>query len=229
MIKNIIFDYNGVLATINFKNMLKNFHFKDRFKVHRLITAYKKDPEIKNALNLYKSGDIDKNTLFDSVSKRYPKSAQIFPAMLQLIPECLEENKALLNVIEILHKNGIKIIMLSNSTPEIESKIQTSPLVKHFDGFVLSHKVEMRKPSEEIYKYTCNFYDLIPSETLFIDDSKRNLASAKNLGIKVMHCDNIKLIAERVSNIFFSNRLYNIHVNSKDDNDEKFDNNNSRD
>jgi len=52
-----------------------------------------------------------------------------------------------------------------------------------FNKFYLSHEINLRKPSIEIYEFILNENNLIARETLFIDDLKENTEAANALGI----------------------------------------------
>jgi putative hydrolase of the HAD superfamily len=43
----------------------------------------------------------------------------------------------------------------------------------------------MRKPNSDIYEFVLNENNLIPQETVFIDDTEENTAAAKLLGMQV--------------------------------------------
>ncbi|MFT6442539.1 MAG: putative hydrolase of the HAD superfamily [Salibacteraceae bacterium] len=48
----------------------------------------------------------------------------------------------------------------------------------------------LRKPDPEIFQVVLNENNLVPKETLFIDDSPQHIASAKTLGIVAYHLEN---------------------------------------
>ncbi len=52
-----------------------------------------------------------------------------------------------------------------------------------FQGIVLSGREGVAKPDERIYRILLDRYSLDPAETIFIDDSARNVAVARRLGI----------------------------------------------
>lgn len=54
---------------------------------------------------------------------------------------------------------------------------------KFFDSINISADLKVAKPDEKIYKIILEKYNILPCETLFIDDSKDNINSAKKLGI----------------------------------------------
>ena len=56
-----------------------------------------------------------------------------------------------------------------------------------FDKVFYSCDIGIHKPDEGIYTYVLTAADLVPSETLFIDDSIANIKAAERLGISVIH------------------------------------------
>lgn len=59
-----------------------------------------------------------------------------------------------------------------------------------FDGRVVSGEEKMRKPHPEFYQLTLDRFNLVPENTLFIDDNHRNIKAAEELGIKSIRFDN---------------------------------------
>jgi putative hydrolase of the HAD superfamily len=55
-----------------------------------------------------------------------------------------------------------------------------------FDGTVISCRIQKIKPEIGIYEYLLNEYQLIASETVFIDDMSENLAAARSIGIQTI-------------------------------------------
>ena len=56
-----------------------------------------------------------------------------------------------------------------------------------FERNFYSHEMGMRKPNPEIYLRALKEANLIPEETLFIDDMEENIKAAKTTGMKVLH------------------------------------------
>ena len=56
-----------------------------------------------------------------------------------------------------------------------------------FKGIVVSADIKLIKPDPKIYNYTLNKFNLIPKETVFIDDMLENITAAKNIGIYGIH------------------------------------------
>lgn len=56
----------------------------------------------------------------------------------------------------------------------------------YFDGMVTSFNAKALKPDARIFNYACDTLGIKPDETLFIDDSQRNLDSAAALGFNTL-------------------------------------------
>jgi putative hydrolase of the HAD superfamily len=47
----------------------------------------------------------------------------------------------------------------------------------------------MRKPDPDIFRQVLENHELVPEETLFIDDSEVNIKAASELGIQALHIE----------------------------------------
>jgi 2-haloacid dehalogenase len=67
-----------------------------------------------------------------------------------------------------------------------------------FDGRVVSGEEKMRKPFTEFYHLILKRFKLIPAETLFIDDNKRNIIAAQELGMQTIQFLSPSQLAEEL-------------------------------
>jgi putative hydrolase of the HAD superfamily len=58
-----------------------------------------------------------------------------------------------------------------------------------FEKVYLSYEMGMRKPDAEIFESVVSENNLVPAETLFIDDSLQHIEAAKKLGIQTYLLD----------------------------------------
>lgn len=69
--------------------------------------------------------------------------------------------------------------------------------VKLFDAVVISGEVGMHKPQPEIYRLACERLGVEPTEAVFVDDLRENVAGAEAVGMAaVLHRESAATIAE---------------------------------
>ena len=80
-----------------------------------------------------------------------------------------------------------KVVSLTNWSAEtFPIALKRFDFLHWFEGIVVSGTEKTRKPFSEIYQTTLKRYNLEASESLFIDDNKRNIAAADKLGIQTI-------------------------------------------
>ena len=89
--------------------------------------------------------------------------------------------------------------VLSNWSAETyEGMEEKYPFLKDFDGKIISGRDFLIKPDPAIYELAISRFDLIPQETLFIDDRLDNIEAAQNLNFQTIHLTNPSLIQELI-------------------------------
>jgi putative hydrolase of the HAD superfamily len=80
------------------------------------------------------------------------------------------------------------LYFLSNMpVPYARELEQKHSFLKHFDGGIFSGDVLCSKPDPGIYSLLQSRYNLVPGNTVFIDDLKANIDAARALGWKGIH------------------------------------------
>ena len=89
--------------------------------------------------------------------------------------------------------------VLSNWSAETyEGMEEKYPFLKDFDGKIISGRDFLIKPDPAIYELAISRFDLIPEETLFIDDRLDNIEAAQNLNFQTIHLTNPSLIQDLI-------------------------------
>jgi len=100
-----------------------------------------------------------------------------------------------IKVLEKLKKRNYKCYVLSNWSAETFVGMEDDyPFLNLFDGMVISGEDKLTKPDSAIYKLAINRFNLIPNETVFIDDKLVNIQAAQNLQLHTIHLTNPKNI-----------------------------------
>jgi len=77
-----------------------------------------------------------------------------------------------------------RLMLLSNTDAiHFQWLRKNYPILAHFDDFVLSFEVGMRKPEPGIYQVTIERAGCLPSEIFFTDDREENVRGALEAGI----------------------------------------------
>ena len=93
-----------------------------------------------------------------------------------------------IHVLNKLKKKNYECYVLSNWSAEtFVGMTDDYPFLQSFDGLLISGEDKMMKPSAEIYELAITRFNLIPQETVFIDDKLENIEAAKDLNLKTIH------------------------------------------
>ena len=101
----------------------------------------------------------------------------------------IENNDVTINeVLDKLKKKNYECYVLSNWSAEtFVGMTDDYPFLQSFDGLLISGEDKMMKPNAEIYELAITRFNLIPQETVFIDDKLENIEAAKKLNLKTIH------------------------------------------
>lgn len=189
LIKNIIFDFGGVLFDIDyriteeaFSNLLgKEFSFK-------------KAPGLKRILLQYETGKINTETFIWNIQKHCGPTVQGRDVMKAWNRMLLSFPKERIDFLLELRKK-YKVFLLSNIN-ELHAGFVDRYVKKNytltdwqklcFDKVYYSHIIQMRKPTKSIYRFVLKDAGIKADESLFIDDLAENIRGAKAVGLQAI-------------------------------------------
>ncbi len=112
----------------------------------------------------------------------------------------IEPNLELIITLESLSASGYKLACCSNSIKEtVNSIAEMLGIKKYFDCIYSNSHVTKCKPYPYIYWYAMITCDVLPEETLIIEDSPIGLLAASRSGAKILRVNNSKDVT--ISNI----------------------------
>ena len=89
--------------------------------------------------------------------------------------------------------------ILSNWSAETyEGMEEKYPFLKDFEGKIISGRDFLIKPDPAIYELAISRFDLVPQETLFIDDRLDNIEAAQKLNFQTIHLTDPSLIQDLI-------------------------------
>ena len=180
MIKNIIFDIGDVLVGYSPKKEVENLNSNIN-KIEIANNLIIKD----NNWIKYLNGLIILEDLLKYYNLKYPNYEKEFSILLEkrnqkyIIYE-IEKNTDIVKKLSTRYN----IYLLSNITKETFEYVNEFAIIKQVKGGVYSFQEHISKPDKAIYKILLSKYDLLPEESIFIDDKLKNVEEAEKLGIK---------------------------------------------
>jgi len=188
----VIFDLGGVILNLDFSRTIKAFikiipnldleSFLGKEGQNKMYSEFevgkKTTSEFVQEFNHYYQVDLSLNEF-----------AQCWNAMILDMPTHRIE------LLKRLRQQGKNVYLLSNINAihedAVTQRFQEAGERGHFRDLFnhkyYSHHIKMRKPNLEIFQYVINEQNLHPDRTLFIDDTKMHVDSARKLGLHTHH------------------------------------------
>ncbi len=102
-------------------------------------------------------------------------------------------------LLDLKSKNFLCYVLSNWSAETFVGMKDDYPFLNKFDGLLISGEVKLIKPEIAIYELAISRFNLIPEETVFVDDKKENIEVAKKLNFITVHLtDPIKIKDELV-------------------------------
>ncbi|WP_407480602.1 HAD family hydrolase [Elizabethkingia meningoseptica] len=182
IIKNIIFDFGGVLMDWDprylYQNVFNTEAEMDYFLDH--IATLKWNAEQDRGRSFKEATETLQN-LHPDFSKEIGLYYSQWPVMLK---GAIEEN---VKVLRSLHGH-YRLYGLTNwSAESFPYAYKNYNFFSLFDGIVVSGEEKLVKPDERIYQLLLTRYNLNASECLFIDDNYENIRAARALDFNTIH------------------------------------------
>jgi 2-haloacid dehalogenase len=192
-IKNIIFDFGGVLIDWNPRYFYKDV-FNDKEEMEYFLTNVW-SPQ----WNMKHDAGISFSEITHELQKLHPKywnEIEMYQNNWEaMIKGEISENTILLNTL----KSKYRLFGLTNWSAEAFPVIYPKyEFFKVFEGIVVSGDEKVVKPGREIYQLLLNRYSLLANESLFVDDSLKNIETANELGFTTIHINGIKSLREQL-------------------------------
>lgn len=198
MIKNIIFDLGNVLIDYNPIDFIeKNIKKENQQKFLEIVFKSQEWLDLDR-------GCLEYEEAIEIFSKKLPEEKQRIEDLFNNnIEGVLFPNKKNIEFLKELKEKNLNLYILSNFHKNaFLNMAKKYGFNKYFDGGVISYECKLLKPEKEIFLTILENYNLIPEETLFIDDTLINIETAKQMGIKTIHLEEINSLIDRITNFF---------------------------
>lgn len=185
-VKNIIFDLGGVLAGLDGPRCISAF---DAIGCEK-VSYYVEHHLTKDLFYDIEVGNMPTSGFCDEVRRltgRNVSDEQVVWAWNQLLTGISERRLE-----RLLQLRGKYRLFLLSNTNEMHWQLCKDDFFAYsghrvddlFEQTFVSYEMHLSKPSKEIFSEVLRQAGILPSETLFIDDSKVNIEGAASLGIQ---------------------------------------------
>jgi putative hydrolase of the HAD superfamily len=201
-LNNIILDLGGVLIDIDFNKVQQAFH-RLGFSDFDLQYSQFQASHLFQDLEMGKISETDFYKTLKKLSSQQLNNEQLKSAWNSILDDFRIDSMNFLQTI----KKKYRIFLLSNTNSihlrEINKILNhqfgVGELDYYFEKAYYSQKIGMRKPNTDVYQYVIQDAQLIPEETLFIDDTYINIDAAKNLGFQT----HLLIEGEQIENLIY--------------------------
>ena len=186
MIKNIVFDFGNTLV---------------RFDPSYIVSQTISDPEDAKLLcevvfdRIYfdrlDEGTITDDEVFADYKNRLPErlwadAEAVYRSWIYNMPEIEGMRELILYAKE---KYGVSVFLLSNISQYFVDHASEIPMLEVIDKCVFSCVCGKVKPDAAIFEHLCFECDIIPEQTIFVDDLESNIEGARRAGLCGYHFD----------------------------------------
>jgi glucose-1-phosphatase len=189
-IKNIIFDFGGVICDLDISRSVEKFKEFGPPKAAFSGNQEEQDRQFEQLVDTYETGLITTQQFREAIRNHYrvppsdPAIDSAWNALLMGIPE------RRIRLLEELRKS-FRIFLLSNSNEihytryreDLQVQFGYRDFNEIFEKAYFSYLLHLRKPSPAIFLRVINENSLIPAETMFIDDTLVHVETARKIGI----------------------------------------------
>lgn len=187
MIKNLIFDLGGVIITLAPEEALRRFKSLGLENAEEQMDAYTQ----MGIFGQLEEGKISAEAFREELSRQVGREVtydECRHAWLGYVKEVPQRN---LDALLRLRSEGYRLILLSNTNPFMMSWVRSPEFDGHghsidyyMDACYLSYQLGVMKPSTQFFHEVLMAEKIMASESLFIDDGPRNVATASQMGMR---------------------------------------------
>ena len=103
-------------------------------------------------------------------------------------------------VLETLKKEGLKLGVISDTSPSLSLTLESLGIAKYFDCFICSDLAGAMKPDPKIYQTALDALQVSAEESIYVDDYDIEADGAREMGFTAFHIDRVDSNQEEMQN-----------------------------
>ncbi len=186
MIKTIIFDFGGVIMTIDQNAALARLKEMGMENAEKTLDPYTQT----GIFGELEEGKINADEFQSAFGLLLGRKLTFDDCQHFWLAYRKDVPRRNLAILKHLRSEGYRLVLLSNTNPFMMKWALSGnfdgeghSLQDYFDSLYLSYKLGVMKPNPEFFKKVIAAEKINPEEALFVDDGKRNVEAAEKLGL----------------------------------------------
>ncbi len=182
-IKFILFDFGGVLAEEGFEHGLRRIA-----RTHGLDPETFRDAAVEEVYKGYALGRATESSFWETLRRRF-EFQETDEELRAVILDGFVPRPWMFETVDRLNQCGLTTAILSDQTDWLEELDRRHGFTAHFRKVFNSWRTGMSKRQPESFLLALDELGAQPSQTLFIDDSRKHVLTARELRLKAIHFD----------------------------------------
>ncbi|HSR88781.1 MAG TPA: HAD-IA family hydrolase [Candidatus Udaeobacter sp.] len=178
-IKAVCFDFGGVIELYEYGKILPKIAELLNVPLADFRAEYFKHNHLTNI------GNQNWEEIIIKAVKTFSDNTETESAVRALIHKWSTSKKLnteLLSWFTVLKQQGFKVGILSNNTSKLRQEIEAQGIHNLTDVIVISSEIGFQKPHKEAFLHLFEKLNVLPQETIFIDDASKSLEKAAEIG-----------------------------------------------
>jgi len=197
MIRNVIFDLGGVLIDWNprylYERIFETTEEMDYFLQNVCSPEWNDHQDAGRPLDLATEILVKDFPEYESAIKAY------YDRWTEMLGGAISSTVTLLK--EVKDSGNVRLFALTNWSAETFNETRSIfPFLHWFEGILVSGEEKIKKPDRRIYALLLSRYNLVASETVFIDDNIHNIRAAEEIGFQTIHFENSEQVRSILRN-----------------------------
>ena len=200
MIKNIVFDFGGVLVQYDFLTFFAKIlgSKEDATCFMQKVLSEKVNNEMDLELHEFSYYIEQQKRLWPE----YAEALDIFDKHYIDVFTC--ETEGIRDLILSLKSSGYRILGLSNWSSRVYDVINKFDIFNLIEDSLISKDVHQLKPNKDIYESFLNKFDVKAAECVFIDDKPENIEGCKTVGMNGIVFKNSNQLKQELDKLLLS-------------------------
>jgi 2-haloacid dehalogenase len=191
VIRTVVLDIGGVLLDWNprhlYDRLIADGAERERFLAEVCSPAW--------------NAELDLGRSFDEacaeLADRFPDQAELIHAWKrqdEMVAGVIPGMPELVQRVQAAHVP--RYLLTNMAARDFRDRVERYPILRGFDGAVVSGDEGLAKPSAEIFGLLVSRFGVEPAESLFIDDTEANVRAAEAVGFRAHHFTDAASLAE---------------------------------